>query len=100
VEESVAVERGTDRLNQMLNKSALASPIWAHHGDQEARGLRPSADKPHAIGKQNCYQPQWISHKARSPRLRLNLREERVQVPAGTCLDDAYLECAKEEFTR
>src|SRR5437667_1655213 len=82
----------------MLNKSALAGPIWACDGDQKARGLQPSADKPHAIGKQVRYQPQWISHKACLPRLRLNLREERVQALAGTRLDDAYFECAKEEF--
>jgi hypothetical protein len=98
VEDPVAVE-GRNGLDEILNKSAFAGAIRAHYGDEQAGGLQPSANKTHAIGKQVRYQPQWISCEACLPRLVLNLCEERVQSFGGTRLNDAYLECAKEDFT-
>ena len=99
MKEPVPVERGTNRLDQMLNKCVLTGPVWAHDSDKKTGRLRPSPNEPYDIGKQVHYQPQRISHKTCSPRLRLNLREERVQATAVARLDNAYLKCAQEKFT-
>ena len=99
MKELVPVERGTNRLNQMLYKSVLNCPVWTHDRDKKTRRVRPSTNKPYEIGKQIRCQPQWISHKTCLPRPSPTFREEGVQATAFARVDDTYLHCAQQNLT-
>src|SRR6516165_11678070 len=99
MEDSMASEGWTDLFNQVLYESALTGSIRPHNDDEETRGPQPSANAPYSFEKRVGCQPQRISCKAGFPRVSRNLRDKRAQPLAGTCLDDAYIESAKKEFT-